>query len=406
MDEADDAAAAKALEGLLKKYDAPKKCEDLLKMLRGRRPYPTGLPDQATIDHKCSDGKSRQFTYVLPKKFVPGKPAGVLVFLHGAISQPAPGGGANEAKMFGPAVESLGLIVVGPSTYEKVEWGDPACRELIQFALEHVKRNFHVDENRVYLAGDSDGGRGTYATAETAASFFAAAVPVIGAPGGVTRFGNLRNLPWLAYNGDQDGIFKIDHVRQEVEGMKAAGIDLTWKPMEGVGHDPYLFLKKKEEICDFLSKHPRDPLPKVVHLEVDPSKQGYEAGFPANTMRWIRVETPGASEHDTTFDDAGAGLLRGDLARVRARRDGNRIDVETRGVKTLTVLVSDAMADLGKDVEVRANRRLLFRGRVENDARAILEEARRFKDRALVFNARIAVDVDAPEVAPGAPPTK
>lgn len=404
--EPDEAVAAKLLEPLLKKYDTPRKCDELLKILRGKRSYPTGLPDQATLDHKCLDGKSRQFTYVLPKKFTPGKPTGVLVFLHGAVGQPAPGGGANEARLFGPAVEKLGLIVVGPSTYDKVEWGAPACRELIQHALEYVKDNFNVDENRVYLAGDSDGGRGTYRTIETMATWFAAAVPVIGSPGGVSRFGNLRNLPWLVYNGDKDDIFRIDSVREQVEGMKAAGIDLTWKLIVGTGHDPYLFTKHKDEICDFLAKHPRDPFPKLVHLELDPAATGNEAQFPANTMRWIRIDSTGSSEHDTTFDDASAGLLRSDLARVRAKREGNRIEVETRGVKTLTVLISDGMVDLTKDVEVRTNGRLSFHGHVDSDARAILEEARRIKDRALVPHARIAIDVDAPEPAAGPAPVK
>lgn len=405
--ERDDAAAAKLLDPLLRKYPTPKACDDLVKVLRGRRSYPTGLPDQATLEHACTDGKTRQFTYLLPKKLAPGKPAGVLVFLHGAVSQPAPGGGANEARLFAPAVERLGLIVVGPSTYDRVHWSEPACRELVQFALEYVKESFPVDENRVYLAGDSDGGRGAYATIETAGTFFACAVPVIGAPGGVTRFGNLRNLPWLAYNGGKDTTFPVDEVRAAVEGMKAAGIDLTWRLFDDAGHDPYLFTKHKDEICDFLAKHPRDPLPKTVHLEVDPAKTGSEAGFPANTMRWVRVDTTGSSEHDTTFEDASAGWLRSDLARVRAKRDGNRIDLETRGVKALTVLLTDAMVDLSKDVEIRTNGRLSFRGRVEADARAILEEARRFRDRALVFQARVAIDVDAPEpAAPDAAPAK
>jgi len=56
------------------------------------------------------------------KKFNLHKPTGVLVFLHGAISQPAPAAAPARQGCFGPAVESLGLIVLAPSTYEKVEW--------------------------------------------------------------------------------------------------------------------------------------------------------------------------------------------------------------------------------------------------------------------------------------------
>jgi dienelactone hydrolase len=400
VDAADDAEAAKLLPALLQKYDTPKKCADLVKLLRGKRPYPAGLPDQATLEHLCTDGKSRQFTYVLPKKFNPHKPTGVLVFLHGAISQKAPGGGAGEARLFGPAVESLGLIVIGPSTYDRVEWGDPACREHIHHALAYVKRSFNVDENRVFLAGDSDGGRGAFATAETEATHFASAVAVIGAPGGVTRFANLKNLSWLVINGEKDTTFPVDHVRPQIEGMKEAGIDLDWKLLEGVGHDPYQFTKRKDEVCAFFDKHPRDPLPKTVHLQVDPAKTGYEAGFPANTMRWVRIETVGQAEHEGTFDDDSAGVLQGSLPRVRAKREGNRITLDTRGVKTVTVLLSDAMVDIATDVEITVNGRLLHRGKPEVHARTVLEEARRFADRALVFHARVTLDVDGAEVAP------
>jgi predicted esterase len=397
VDAPTDADAEKLLPALLKKYDTPQKCGDLVKILKGKRPVPSGLPDEATLDHVCSDGKTRQFTYLLPKRFHPHKPTGVLVFLHGAIRQKAPGGGAHEARTFGAAVDSLGLIVIGPSTYEGVEWGDPACRELIHHALFHVKRSFNVDENRVYLAGDSDGGRGTFATVETEATFFAAAVPVIGSPGSVTRYANLKNLPWLVINGGKDTTFTVDHVRPQIEAMKAAGIDLDWRLLDDVGHDPWQFTKRKDEICAFLDKHPRDPLPKVVHVQTDPERTGYEAGFPANGVRWLRIEAAGTSEHRGTFDDE-SGAIRGDLPRARGRRDGNRIALDTHGVKSVTVLLSDAMVDFGKDVEVSVNGRVLFRQRVESESRTILEEARRFADRALVFQARVTLDVDAPEL--------
>lgn len=403
VDEEDDKAAEGMLGKLLPKYATPAACADLVKTLRTKRAYPSNLKDSDTLAFTCSDGKSRQFTYLLPKKYAKGKPTGVLIFLHGAVRQGPPGGGANEARTFAPAVESLGLITVGPSTYEGVEWGSPACRGLVHHALDFVKRSFNVDENRVYLAGDSDGGRGTYCVAETEATFLAAAVPVIGSPGGVTRYANFRNLPWFAINGETDTIFKIDGVRESVEGMKAGGIDLTWKRVEKQGHDAYFFLKFKDEICAFLSKRPRDPLPKTVDWQVDPSREAeYASGFPANTIRWLRIEKTGSASSNASFDDV-AGAINGSLPRARAKREGNVISVETTGVTAYTVLLSDAMVDMAKDVEIRTNGNTSFRGKVVPDARTILEEARRFRDRALVFSARVTVDVDAPgpEVPPG-----
>jgi hypothetical protein len=399
VNEPDPAKADKLLAPLLAKYKTPGACAGLVKLLRGKRSYPPSRKDRETLEFKCPDGKTRQFTYILPAKYGHARPAGVLFWLHGAIRQPAPGGGAGEAQMFRPAVEDLGLIVVGPSTYDGVEWGDPACRALVMHALDHVRTHFNVDENRVWIAGDSDGGRGTYAIAETFAHFFGAAVPVIGAPGGVNCFLNFRNLPWFAINGGKDSIFKIEHVRESIEGMKAAGIPIEWKLIEDGGHDPRFFLTYKDEVQAFLKKHPREPYPKTVEWCVDPSR---DAGFPADTFRWIRIEEAGDSENGASFDDEN-GILRGGLPRVHATRDGNRVAVKTRGVKRVTVLVSDQMLDLKREVEVTVNDRVLFRGVVEPDARAILEEARRMKDRALVFSNRITLDVDAEAVPEGAP---
>ncbi len=395
VDTEEEAEASKLLEKLTQKYDAPKEVFKLLEILREKRRFPRRVPDRLTFDVTCTDGKVRQVTWIAPSKRSRRKKVGVLVFLHGAISQPAPGGGANEAGMFAPAVRDLDVVMVGPSTYDRVGWGDPACRDLIDHALRVVKRTFDVDEDRVYLAGDSDGGRGTYAVLETEATFFASAVPVIGAPGGVTRFANLLNVPIFAINGDKDTIFTIDHVHQLVEAMKTIGVDLTYKEIAGGGHDPRYFLTYKDEVCRFLEDHPREPFPEVVRWELDPDRKDHDGGFPADTFRWIRILEAGPTESNAAFDGPTAGILRSSFPRIEARREGNRIDVKTRGVKRYAVLVSPDMLDLGKNVEIHTNGHLSWKGKPTPSARVLLEEARRFMDRRLLFVARIEVDVDA-----------
>jgi len=253
-----------------------------------------------------------------------------------------------------------------------------------------VKRRFNVDENRIYVAGDSDGGRGAYALVETEATFLAAAVPVIGAPGGVTRFVNLRTVPFLAINGATDSLFQIDRVRQSVEQMKAAGISVDFRVIDDAGHDPFLFVKKKEDVCAFLSKHVRDPRPKVVDWQVDPAK---DAGFPANTFRWIRIDEVGDTTSNGKFDDFG-GIVSNQFGRIRASfEEGNRVEVTTHRVKSFTVLVSDEMFDLAKEIEIVVNGKSAFKGALSTDARVALEEMRRMNDRHLVFNNRVTLDV-------------
>jgi hypothetical protein len=393
IDEEDEEKAGRLLLKLLKKYNKPSKGRSLLKSLR-KRPYLPGLSKRETVKHMCTDGLVRDFTYIVPSKYNARMKTGVLVFLHGGISQAPPGCGPQSARNSGAAVRDLRFIVIAPSTYSRHEWGEPANRALIRFALEHVKRRFNVDENRVYIGGTSDGGRGTYAMMETEATFFAAALPNIGAPGGVSRFVNFLNLPWFAINGETDGLFKVDKVRRDIESMKAMGIDMTWKLVKGRGHDAGFFMEFKDEVCAFYGRHTRNPFPKKIEWQLDPSKGEYAKGFPANTFRWLRIEETGDSKGKTDFKDAGRRLVQSSLPRIRAKYEGNRIDVETSLVKKYTVLVSGKMLDLKKEIEIYTNRSLSFKGKLLDDPRVILEEARRFNDRQLLFQNRVTIEVD------------
>jgi hypothetical protein len=259
VDEEDDEKAATALEKLLKKHSGERKAPRLLATLRKGRRYLGGLPGRETVKRMCGDDLEREFTYYVPSRYSPKRPTGVLIWLHGAISQPAPGGGAHEARDLAKAVDALGFIKIGPSTYGRHEWGEPAVRLHVRAALDYVKQRFNVDENRIYVAGDSDGGRGAFALAETEATHYAAAIPTIGAPGGVTRFANLRNLPILAINGAKDTLFTLEKVRPVMESMKQIGTDLTFRVIESAGHDPRLFVKEGEEVRKFIAEHTRAP---------------------------------------------------------------------------------------------------------------------------------------------------
>jgi len=180
--------------------------------------------------------------------------------------------------------------------------------------------------------------------------------------------------------------------------MKKAGIAIDLKVIEDAGHDPFLLVKQKKAVCEFIKEHPRNPLPVVVEWHLDPSKTGYEQGFPANTFRWIRIDQAGSTASNSTFDGGGT-LIRGNFPRIRAEKlDGNLVAVKTKGVKQFTILISDEMFDIESPIEVDVNGRRMFTGKVVPDARAILTEARRFNDRCLIFSNRIIVEVDGEPV--------
>lgn len=113
----DDAYAGKMAEKLLKKHKGEKKAAKLVKSFKRGRPFIPGLPKQETVKRTCADGIEREFTYYVPSKYTPRKKYGVLIWLHGAIGQSAPGGGAHEARDIGGAIDELEYIKIGPSTF-------------------------------------------------------------------------------------------------------------------------------------------------------------------------------------------------------------------------------------------------------------------------------------------------
>src|SRR5262249_11769796 len=87
-------------------------------------------------------------------------------------------------------------------------WWKPGVDQKIRAPLEEVLRQFHVDENRVYIAGFSNGGTGGLGFGAKWPHRFAAAGSVMGAgtcvPEVAKELANLTDVPILLVHGDQD----------------------------------------------------------------------------------------------------------------------------------------------------------------------------------------------------------
>lgn len=129
----------------------------------------------------------------------------VLVFLHG-LGEVGPN--INAVKKHGP-----------PQLIDKGRWGDrpfivispqlssgsywpPA---LIDEVIEHVKANYKVDEQRIYLTGLSLGGIGTFNYAARYPEKLAAVVPIAGCSNSYNHC-RMKDVPTWAFHGENDGV--------------------------------------------------------------------------------------------------------------------------------------------------------------------------------------------------------
>jgi len=128
--------------------------------------------------------------------------------------------------------------------------------------LAEAKRLLSVDEDRVYLTGDSMGGWGTWNVASRHPDLFAAIAPVFGgvdyhselteeqlaALDPVERFwedkrsswsmaDSLINMPIYVHHGDQDHSVNVEYSRYGVRMLQRWGYDVRYHEYPGKGHE-------------------------------------------------------------------------------------------------------------------------------------------------------------------------
>jgi poly(3-hydroxybutyrate) depolymerase len=173
----------------------------------------------------------------------------------------APNATAAGAPQRGPG-GGRGLACVGGGTAVT----DAAkVRELsekdVMNVLAMMRKEFNVDERRIYLMGHSMGGAGTYFLGSKYAKEFAALAPIAPAAMSMTndRVKILQaikdaGVPMLVSMGDADEAVPVANVRTWVETMKELQMNYEYKEYPGVTHGP-IMSASMPDIYKFFEKH-------------------------------------------------------------------------------------------------------------------------------------------------------
>lgn len=182
----------------------------------------------------------------------------IILALHGAGERGDDGWMQTDVGL-GHAIrqhpERWPAIVVFPQTGADTNWFDDDRRALALATLAAATREFHADPARVYAAGLSMGGNGFWALAHHDPRRFAAIVVVCGFAGpfhtftGVVPDGRpdpyvalareIAPLPVWIVHGDADPVVPVADSRAMAAGLKAAGSDVHYTELPGVGHDAW-----------------------------------------------------------------------------------------------------------------------------------------------------------------------
>src|SRR5262249_27189223 len=102
--------------------------------------------------------------------------------------------------------------------------------------LALVRKEFNVDEIRIYVIGHSMGGAGAYHLGSKYPEIWAGVGPIAAAAGSPKNVDKLKNIPVFVVHGDNDTAVSVARARTCVEKLKEHKIVHEYLEIAGGGH--------------------------------------------------------------------------------------------------------------------------------------------------------------------------
>ncbi|MBW2278928.1 MAG: prolyl oligopeptidase family serine peptidase [Deltaproteobacteria bacterium] len=298
--------------------------------------------------------RPQRYSIYVPESYDSKKPEELIISLHGGSSNhnvwlainlgnriSVEDYWASNRKRFRPA-RRPDAIVAAPDGLGQVRWRWMGEQDVLD-VIEDIKRNYNIDEDKIFLTGLSNGGIGSYTIGLKHAWKFAAVLPLAGVTDWIRHHeavGRLRpcertvletesaiayaenaaNTNLRFYHGVKDPGFAVDQARRLARKLEKLGLPFRYHELGNRGHDLTNVLWNKLQIMDFVERYSRVRSPAEVRLVT--------ASPRANRQAWLVL--------DERVDHLA-------MARVVARvADGNTLVVETENAERFTLLLSDA----------------------------------------------------------------
>lgn len=272
---------------------------DLRQLKRGRDPYRNRKGILLRAYWSDIDDTLQPFSLVIPRNYNGKRPFPLIVHLHAH--------GWFRPFQGHPAPRLAGAIVLSPQGRGSTDYMFIGEKDVLQ-AIEVTKRLYTIDDDRVYLVGQSMGGTGCWHLAVHHPELFAAIAPTCGntdhtvwekkwgwgkhlspmislrrqledALDPITYAENLKDVPVYCAHGAQDTIVPVEHSRNMVRRLKELGCPVKYVEFPDVEHGDFPEWLLKDQIA-WLLKHRRAENP-------SPAKKTV-----GDVLPWRRNRTP------------------------------------------------------------------------------------------------------------------
>jgi poly(3-hydroxybutyrate) depolymerase len=190
----------------------------------------------------------------VPKAYDGRTPLPLVVFLHGAGERGTDnlkqiGNRANGAMVFAESKQNPCLMAIPQCPPEK-GWYDATQRKHVPRIIEEIRKGYRVDADRIYIAGISLGGNGTWVQLADNPGLYAAAVHICG--WGAGQYDKFKAVPIWAFHAADDPTVKVKGTDDAVREIRSAGGDPIYTRYEKGGHGSWVTAFRTQALVEWL----------------------------------------------------------------------------------------------------------------------------------------------------------
>lgn len=384
LDTSNSAEADRLLQEIQAHPDAS--IDRLTQIIQSERTYqsqPVGLIPDESIQIA---GRSYALAISVPATYQPSKAYGLVVCLHGA-------GFAGEAYLerWQPRLGEEYLLAC--PTYAAGAWFTRRAEDLVLATIQQMRRRYHVDPDRIFLTGMSNGGIGAWLVGMHHAPMFAGIAPMASGLDDVLMpfLANLMNTPVYIIHGAKDQVMPVELSRSISRELTSLGYVHVYRehkrehPMAG-GH--YFPREELPELVLWLNQQRRNPFQKTVRLVREASH--------FQPFGWVRIDGTDeiAAFSEDLISKRDALTKHKQYAKLEASIvTPSRIEVSTKHVQRYSVFLNDQLIDVSKPLTILTDGQVSFEGMVKSSLGTMLRQERLRQDPRQLFPIHIAIAI-------------
>jgi predicted peptidase len=219
--------------------------------LRAQTQQPDPADGFLARSYHSAGGETMQYRLFVPARYSETRKYPIVLWLHGAngrgsdnLRQISGGNFTGTHVWIAAAIQDKDpVFVLAPQVEETKAWsrphvntGAPVSLRLAFEILDAIEKEYSIDRDREYIAGQSMGGEGVWAALALARGRFAAAI-VLCSDGFDDEVAPDARVPVWIFQGDVDPIVSVERARKWVADLRQAGGSPKYTEVPGVGHN-------------------------------------------------------------------------------------------------------------------------------------------------------------------------